>query len=398
MPNYIYRAKNKEGETISDVEFFEDEHKLAESLRARDLTLISAVTVPVYKKKTLPWGKISPIERLIFTRNFRVMISVGLPIARIMEILSEQTRSKKFAFILKEINGKLKQGAGLAEAFSGYPMAFDELYVSMLKTGESGSNLENVLAALEEQLRRDYELRSKIKAAMIYPAVIFSALLGVGGMIVFFVMPRLSKAFAGLGAKMPFTLKLFIEINEGLKQHWPAILIILAVSIFFLRFIYKFKGFKKNKDRIILYSPVFGDVVRQINTARFLRTLSSLISGAVPIHQALTIAAGTLNNYLFSRSLEISAAKVQRGQSLHQSLDRKLWPSMVSEMVVIGEETGKLDEILKQLASFYEEEVANTVKNISSLIEPILMIIIGVAIGIFAVSVIQPIYSIMGTF
>ncbi len=398
MPNYIYRAKDKEGKTISDVEFFENEHKLAESLRGRDLNLISAVTVPTYQKRELPWGRVSPIERMMFTRNFRVMVSVGLPIVRIIEILAGQSHSKKFVFILKEINEKLKQGKSLAEAFSGYPAAFDELYVSMLKTGESGSNLENVLAVLEEQLRRDYELRSKIKGAMIYPLVILSALLGIGGMIVFFVMPRLAKAFTGLGTKMPFTLKLFIGLNEGLRENWPTILIVLIILVISLRFFYKFRGVKKIKDRLTLSLPVFGNIINQINTARFLRTLTSLIAGGVPIYHALNVTAGTLNNYLFRQSLEDSAVKVQRGHPLHQSLDRHLWPSMVMEMMVVGEETGKLTEILKQLASFYEEETANTVKNISSLIEPMLMIIIGVAIGIFAISVIQPIYSIIGAF
>jgi type IV pilus assembly protein PilC len=349
--------------------------------------------------RRIPIGKrVSTIDILMFTRNFRVMINAGLSITRILEILANQAQSRKFRQVINDINEKLRRGVSLAEAFSGYPQIFDELYISMLRTGESGSNLEGVLAALEEQLRRDYELRSKIKSAMIYPAVILSALFGVGSLIIFFVMPRLAKAFAGLGTKLPFTLKIFLGLNELLIRHWPVLILAAAIFVFFLRFLLRFRGFKTIKGRLILILPVFGNISRQLNAARFLRTFSSLIVGGVPIYHALEITANTLNNPLFSRSLKETALEVQRGKPLAQSFRRALWPPIVAEMVAIGEETGKLADMLRRLALFYEEEVANTVKNLSSLIEPILMIVIGIAIGIFAISVIQPIYSIVGSF
>lgn len=397
MPTYIYRAKTREGKTVSGMEFFENERKLAEVLRSRQLTLISAVPSLTGRRKFI-FGRVSTIDRLMFTRNFRVMINAGMPISRILEILAAQVHSKKFANVILEINEKIKKGSTLAEAFAGWPDIFDDFYVSMIKTGESGSNLETVLLALEEQIRRDYELKSKIRSALIYPLVIVSALLGVGGMIIFFVMPRLAKAFIGLKVKIPFTLKIFIWLEQFLSQKWPLVLAVLAIGIVLTVFILKSRKFKTIKDRLVLNLPVFGNISHQFNTARFLRTFSSLITGGVPIYQALNITADTLNNYLFKNSLKKAASEVQRGKFIYQSLDRKLWPSLVTEMMVVGEETGKLSDIAGQLAFFYEEEVANTVKNLSALIEPVLMIVIGVAIGIFAISVIIPIYSIMGGF
>ncbi len=397
MPNYIYRAKTKEGGTVSGMEFFEDERKLAEVLRSRDLILVSAAPVSALKRKFV-FGKVPVVDLLMFTRNFRVMINAGMPISRILEILAAQVHSKKFATVILEINEKIKKGSGLAEAFTGWPSIFNDFYVSMIKTGESGSNLETVLAALEEQIRRDYELKSKIRSALIYPLVIVSALLGVGGMIIFFVMPRLAKAFAGLGVEMPLTLKIFIWLEQFLSQRWPLAIAALAAGVVLTAFVLKSRKFKTIRDRFVLNLPIFGNISHQFNTARFLRTFSSLIIGGVPVYQALNITADTLNNYLFKNSLKKTASEVQRGKFIHQSLDRKLWPPLVTEMVVVGEETGKLSDIAGQLAFFYEEEVANTVKNLSALIEPVLMIVIGLAIGVFAISVITPIYSIMGGF
>lgn len=397
MPNYVYRAKTKEGEAVSGTEYFENERQLAESLRSRGLSLISVVSAAARKKKMI-WGRVSVVDKLMFTRNLRVMINAGMPITRVLEILAGQARSRKFAAVILEVNEKLKKGIGLAEAFSGRPEIFDEFYVSMVKSGESGSNLESVLAAIEEQLRRDYELRSKIKAALIYPIVILSALVGVGGMIVFFVMPQLAKAFAGMGAKTPFTLRIFMWFNDFLaKNWWLTFLFFLVLGALIFLFL-RYPGFKKTRAWLVLNSPIFGSISRQLNAARFLRTFSSLAAGGVPIYQALNITADTLNNYFFNRSLKKATIEVQRGKSIHESLDKKFWPPLVVEMITVGEETGRLADISRQLAFFYEEEVANTVKNIASLIEPILMIVIGVAIGIFAVSVIQPIYSIVGTF
>lgn len=397
MPNYTYRAKDKKGKTISSAEFFEDEHKLAEVLRSRGLTLISASLASRPGRKFF-FGRVSAVDRLMFTRNLRVMINAGMPISRILEILSGQVNSKKFANVILEINERIKKGSGLTEAFSGWPDIFDDFYVSMIKTGESGSNLETVLLALEEQIRRDHELKSKIKGALIYPLVIVSALLGVGGMIIFFVMPRLAKAFGSFGVKMPITLKIFIWLEQFLSQRWLLAITILAAAVILAIFMLRSRKLKTIRDRIVLKLPIFGKISNQFNTARFLRTFSSLIIGGAPVYQALNITADTLNNGLFRDSLKKSASEVQRGKFIYQSLDKKLWQPLVTEMMVVGEETGKLSDIADQLALFYEEEVANTVKNLTTIIEPILMIVIGISIGIFAISVIIPIYSIMGKF
>lgn len=399
MPHYFYHAKTKEGGNVSGTEFSKDERQLADVLRGRGLILVSAASFSDSKKRIkLLFGRVSAVDKLMFTRNLRIMINAGMSLSRILEILATQVRSKRFTNAILEISGKIKKGSGLAEAFSGWPDIFDDFYVNMIKTGESGSNLEDVLAALEEQIRRDYELKSKIRSALIYPFVIVSALLGVGGMIIFFVMPRLAKAFSAMGVKMPFTLKIFIWLERTLSQRWPLILVISAASVVLALFILRSRKFKILRDKIVLNLPIFGNISRQFNIARFLRTFSSLMTGGVPVYQALNIAADTLNNNLFKNSLRKAASEVQRGKFIHQSLDKKLWPSLVTEMVVVGEETGKLSDIAGQLAFFYEEEVTNTVKNLSALIEPVLMIVIGVAIGIFAISVITPIYSIVNVF
>jgi len=334
------------------------------------------------------------MEKIIFTDHLAIMIGAGLPVGRALEALATQTKNKKFAGVIVSINDDIRQGRPLSDAFAKHPEIFSGLFVSMVKAGEASGNLDEALKVLAGQMKKDYDLRSKIKRAMIYPAIIIAVALGVGVLMMTLVAPKLVSisTFNEINFQPPFSTRVLINISDFLTQYWWLAFTILAAIFLSLGATLKTKA----GNWLLLRTPVLGEIIKKINSARLARSLGSLIKSGVPITQSLRLTSETLTNSQFKKSLSDAARAVQEGQTLSQALKNypRLYPAMVNQMVQVGEETGTLDEILIRLAEFYEEALADLAKNMISVIEPALMIIIGAAIGFFAISILQPIYSI----
>lgn len=406
MPIFTYTAKNKKGETqIGNLEA-SDQHFLAVKLRDIGLVLISAKT-----SETLSGGKnrfrlgniiqrfkkVSLIEKMMFTRHLAVMVKSGLPVNQSLRALVKQTKNPKFKKIINQIEEDVRQGEQLSVAMSKHHKVFGELYVNMVQVGETAGNLDIVLGNLAEQMRKDHDLVSRVKGAMIYPIIIVIALVGVGAIAMIVVVPKLTAIFTELNIELPITTQIVIGLSNFMRHQMILGVLLLIAAYLILKTLLRNKGVKKILHRIYLRLPIFGALIQKVNSARFARTFSSLINSGVDVVKALQIVANTLSNIHFKESLEQSAEEIRKGQELSETLVKyqDIYPPMVIEMIQVGEKTGNLSSILENLAEFYEEEIDRTTRNLSSIIEPVVMIVIGVAIGFFAVSMLQPMYSMM---
>lgn len=413
MPVFIYTAKSMAGEEKTASQEAASETNLAHALREQGFILTSVrlagqaaapsqnlfPSLPSLSlTDLLPFLLAVPLsEKMIFARHLAVMIGAGLAMNRALEILGLQTKNKYFSKIIQEVNASVKQGQSLADSLNRYPRVFSELFVNMVRVGEAGGNLEETLKILAGQMEKDYELKSKVRGAMIYPAVIVVVMIGIGLLMMIAVVPKLTLIFKEMAVDLPLSTRFIIGASDLLSQYWIFGMLGLITLIVALRLGAKTITGKTYIDWSVLHLPIIGDISKKINSARLARTLSALIESSVPIVQALQIIAGTLSNSFFRRSLEEAAAMVQKGVPLSKFVDGypQLYPAMVGQMITVGEETGTLGGVLGKLADFYEEEVSNVTKGIATIIEPALMVAVGAAVGFFAISMLQPMYSLM---
>lgn len=404
MPKYFYTAKSLKGESKTGFKEAKDEHELVKILHQEGYILISAALEKEKSKgkkfelDVLIVRKPSLTEKIMFTRNLNVMISAGISLPRALKILAFQTKNKNFKKVLLNIREDIIKGKSFSESISKHPDIFSELYQNMVKVGEEAGTLEEILKTLTKHIEREYEITSKIKGAMIYPAVIISAMLGIGFLMLIMVVPKLAETFKELGVELPPTTKLVIFIGTLLADFWYLIPLIILGLFFLLRLILKTKKGKKAFDNLTLKIPIISSMVKKNNSASTIRTLSSLIGSGVPIVRSLEITSRTLGNIYFKEAISEVAKEVKKGAKLSESLNpyQKIYPSLIIQMIEVGEETGQTSDILQKLAEFFEEEVTNDTKNLLAIIEPVLMLIIGVAVGFFAISMIQPMYSMLG--
>ena len=402
MPRYFYTAQSLKGESKSGIMEASNEHQLAQILRQEGLILIRAeLEEKAAKKKfeiSLPSFGVSLTEKIFFTRNLRVMIKAGLSLPRALETFTLQVKNQKFKKALLNIREEVVKGKNFSETLTKHPAIFSELFQSMVRVGEESGTLEDVLKVLSQQMEREYELKSKIKGAMIYPAVIILAMLGIGILMLVVVVPKLAETFKELNIELPMTTRLVIGLANFLVEKWYLAIIILFLFLFLFWRAMKTKTGKKIIDTLVLKIPIISSIVRKTNSASTARTLSSLITAGVPIVRSLEITAGTLGNIYYQAAIKEVAEKVRKGEKIAQALKpyENIYPSIVIQMVAVGEETGETSNVLNQLAEFFEEEVSNATKNLAAVIEPIIMIVIGATIGFFAVSMIQPMYSMLG--
>jgi type IV pilus assembly protein PilC len=315
-----------------------------------------------------------------------------------LEILSLQLKSKKLKAALLQIKEEIIKGESFSNTLSNYPNIFSELFQSMIKVGEETGTLEKVLEVLSLQMERENDLKSKIKGAMVYPAVIICAMIGIGILMLVTVVPQLAATFVELDIELPATTRFVIFLGNFLAQKWYlAIIFLFFLAFLFWQFL-KTKLGKRITDSITLKLPIISPMIKNTNSAYTVRTLSSLIAAGVPLPRALEITSRTLGNIYYQNALMEAAEKVRKGEKLSEALKpyETIYPLTVIQMVSVGEETGETSNVLTRLADFFEEEVSNSTKNLASVIEPVLMLIIGAAVGFFAVSMIQPMYSMLG--
>lgn len=407
MPRYFYKAKNLKGEEESGVLVAQSPSHLAKVLRKKGYFLISAEEEGKEKKRRFGIPKLDFIwkligvpltEKLFFTRNLEVMIRTGVPLPRAFEILSTQAKNKKFKKALKEISTKIIKGENLSDSLSAFPEIFSTLYQETLKVGEETGKLEESLKILANQMEREHSLKSRIKTAMVYPIIVLCMTFVIGVLMMVFAVPKLKIAFEELNVELPLTTRIILSFADFLTKKWPLALFVGAALIFISVLALRGEKGGKFKSKLVLKIPIISKIVRQTNSTLVLRTLSSLLAAGVPIVRSLEVAEGALTNFYFKKSLLEAVKIVEKGEKLSQALRpyENLYSPMVLQMMEVGEETGGTSEVLEKLADFYEEEVALATQKLSVIIEPILIMIIGGIVGFFAVSMMQPMFGIMG--
>lgn len=400
---FSYKATTKNGETVEGIKEADSMFAAAKALREEGLAPL------VVKEKHgakniaisgLSLGKVKLSEKILFTKNLAGMLEAGLPLARALQVLEKQTKNKKMRSVLEDLMKEIDRGGTLSSGMDRHPEVFSTLFISMMRAGEESGSLPKSLREVGEHLTKTFELNRKIKGAMTYPAIIVGAIVLVGVLMMIYVVPTLTATFTELGIELPTSTRVIIFISELLKNHILLILLIVfAIGFGGMTLVKKSQKINDFFDRAILSFPVIGGIVREVNTARTARTISSLLSAGVSVTKAIEITRDVLQNVKYKRVLDIASADVQKGVPLSAVFKRetKLYPVMVGEMMEVGEETGKFSDMLLDIAVFYETEVDNKTKNLSTIIEPVLMIFIGGAVGFFAVSMITPMYSILDT-
>ena len=395
MPVYFYTAKSFDGQTETGNLEAENESQLAQKLKSQGMILIKSVFERKKVKSKFSFSKVSSTEKIVMTRNLGAMFSTGLSLVKSFDILSAQTKNVKFKNALLDIKERIGKGESLSGALSAHADIFSSFFQSMVKVGEESGTLEEIFQILSLQLSKEHELKSKIKNAMIYPCVILVTMLGVGIIIITFVLPDLNAFFKELDADIPVFTKFLFDLGDFFVKKWYLVVVaslsLIIVTIFSLRT-------KKGKwllDTFLLKTPFISKIVKKNNSAFLIRSLSSLLASGVSIIRSLEITSETAWNYYFKKAIFETVEKVTKGEKLSSSLKyhQDIFPIGVIEMIEVGEETGKTVDILKKLADFYEEEAVRAIEKISIIIEPALIIILGLAVGFFAFSVIGPIYS-----
>ncbi len=400
MPIYSYIAKSFEGKSKKGTIEFKNKKELASALKEDGFFLVSAEIVRTSKKKkniSLGIKYVSLTEKLMATRNLQVMIAAGVPLPRSLEILNTQAKNKYFKKVLSGVKDDIIKGVALSDALKRYPRVFPEIYYSMIQVGEKTGKMEEVLDILALQLGRTHELRSRVKGAMVYPAVIIAAMLVIGGIMLVKVVPQLSKTFQELKVELPASTLLVIGLGNFFVHRWYIVILILLILVFAIIILIRNKTGKRYFDAWLLRIPVISGLIKKINCAYTSLTLSALIQGGVPIVTALGISVGAVSNVYFKDALKDAAKKVQKGERLSSAMSKfpNLYPILFLQMLQVGEETGETSSMLAKLADFFEDQVNNITKNLSSIIEPVLLLFVGAVVAFFAIAMVQPIYSIM---
>ncbi len=335
-------------------------------------------------------------ERIIFTRQLAVMVRAGLPLIQALDALQEQTENQGMRKILAEIAQEVKGGTALSKAFEKYPKIFPPIYSNVVKSGEKSGKMEEVLENLANQLEKDYDLIAKVKGAMIYPIVVVSFLFVVILLVIFFILPQLQSLFEEMSSELPLATRILLGFSNYTRKYFLLIIGIFVIVFFLFRRYIKTPGGKMRWDIFKLHIPLFGPLAKKIYMARFTRILGMLILAGLPVLEALETVKDVITNSLYQQSFQYISEQVENGVPLSQTLKKdRNFPPLVSHLIAIGEQSGKMDYVLSEIASFYDKEVENTTRNLSSLIEPILMIVIGIGVAIIALSVLQPIYGLV---
>ena len=403
MPKYLYTARSYSGETKGGEATAQDEKSLAQQLRSEGFLVTSISLVKEDKKGEVSvnfldrFQSVPLKEKMIFARNLSIMVASGLTVSRAVSNLAMQTQNKTFNKILLKIYDEIQSGKSLSEGLAMFPGIFGELFINMVKVGETAGNLDEVLKIVAIQLEKEQNLKSKVKGAMIYPAVILTVMLVIGIIMLTFVLPKLLGVFKDMDAKLPPMTQFIVNLSDLMRNNGVAVVIVFIGVAIFLQYFLKKPAGKRTVSWISIKFPLFSPLVKQSNCARFARIYSSLLKSGVGSVEALTIISHTLTNFYYQKALLGSIEDVQKGVSLSKILadNQDIFPIMVSQIVQVGEETGKTETVLLQLAEFYEEEVDQITKNLSAVIEPLLMVVIGTVVGFFAVAMLMPMYSMM---
>ena len=403
MPIYKWVAETKKGKVIKGELEAADEKIARSQLRRRNLNVTKLKPKPKDLFENISWlqPKVGSKDIVVFTRQFSTMIDAGLPLVQGLNILADQTENKTFRGILKQVTKDVEGGSTLAEALKKHPKQFDDLFVNLVAAGEVGGILDTILQRLANYIEKAEKLKSRIKGAMTYPAVVMIIAVLVISVILIFVIPVFQDMFTSFGSALPAPTQLVVTMSNFLKGniHW-VILALIALAIAFKKYRGTEKG-RRQTDALALKLPVFGSLLKKTAIARFTRTLGTMISSGVPILDALDVVAKTSGNVILQEVIYDVRSSIAEGQTIAEPLaETDIFPSMVVQMISVGEATGALDSMLQKIADFYEDEVDAAVDALTSMLEPLLMVFLGGSIGGLVIAMYLPIFSMaaaMGT-
>lgn len=397
MAIFKYRARTLDGRiTVGAVEAV-TESEAAELLGDKGLVVLSLAETR--KKSTKGWniniGNVKQKDLVIFSRQLSVMISATVPVVQSLRILSQQTSNPVFIEKIVEIANDVDGGMKLSDAMSKHKKVFGHFYTAMIRSGETSGKLDEILEYLADQMEKDYDLVARIKGAMIYPIFIISGMIVVGFLMMTFVLPNMTAMLKETGTELPALTQILIDVSDFMNKFWYFILFGMAGLVVLLRFWLKSSGGKMLWDAAKIKVPVFGALFKKIYIVRFTRSLSTLLRGGVPISSALKITADVVDNQAYEKLIMDTVDEVEGGNSISVLFVRSdLMPKMLSQMMTIGERTGKLDQVLERLGEFYSREIDNLVGSLTSLIEPMILIIMGVGVGGMVAAIMLPMFKI----
>ncbi|MDD5039800.1 MAG: type II secretion system F family protein [Patescibacteria group bacterium] len=402
MPDYAYTARTPDGKLVKDRIRMKDEKTLAEYLKGRGLMLTSSKSLDKKSKFSIQnmlkgMSKVPIVQKIFFTQNLSIMVKTGFPLAQALQTLAKQTTNKFFQEVITEIQHDIEAGISFSNALQKHPKVFSEVFINMIAAGEASGKLDEILINLTTQLKKDHAIMAKVKSAMMYPLVVITAMGGIGIIMLVTVIPQLTSIFTESGMVLPLPTRILIGFSDLITHQGVYILLAAFILVpVFLRFKKTYKG-KLYIHKMLLTMPLISGIIKKINITRFTRTLSSLLKTDIPIVQTLQIISKTLSNIYYKEAMIDASEKVKKGISIVKSLEEKpkLFPPIVTQMINIGEESGTLDSIAESMAVFYEEDVDQTMAGLSAIIEPILMLILGVAVAFMALSVLMPMYGLV---
>jgi type IV pilus assembly protein PilC len=396
---FTYRVRDRQGKLVSGTLTGDSEQLVLGRLREMGYTplqLSEKKSSGLRREFSLRPGHVKLKDLSVFSRQFATMVNSGLPILKALNILSEQTESKELSKVVTEARLDVERGASLSAALSKHPKAFNNLYVSMIRAGETGGVLDSVLLRLADNIEREVELRQRVKSAMTYPVVVLLLVTMILTAMLLFVVPQFKDIYTQLGGTLPLPTKILLAISDAVRHFWYIVgAAAIVLTILFRRW-KKTPAGRAVVDALKLRVPVFGQLFHKQALSRFASTLSVLLRSGVPILQSLDIVSETVNNVVISRAVKDVEESVKEGESMAGPLEKHaVFPPMVVQMLGVGEETGAVDTMLEKVAQFYDNEVKATVDALTSLIEPVMIAIIGGAVGAAVIALYLPMFNII---
>jgi len=398
MATFAYSGRTRQGQSVTG-ERIADTLEVAVAALRREQILVTNIS-PVAEKKAAAKKavnkKVAAKNLAVFTRQFSVMIDAGLPLVQCLEILGTQEEDKNFAATILATRGDVESGASLADAMKRHPKTFDPLFTNMIAAGEAGGILDTILKRLATYIEKAVKLKSQVQSAMIYPIAVIVIAAVVVGVILWKVIPTFANLFAGLGAELPLPTRVVIALSNGLVQYMPFVIGGIVALGFAFKQYYATPNGRMTVDAVVLKLPVLGNLMRKIAVARFCRTLSTLLASGVAILEALEITARTAGNAVVEEAIVTTRRSIERGETIAQPLkETAVFPPMVVQMIGVGEATGALDTMLSKIADFYEEEVDVAVAGLLTLMEPLMIALLGGIVGGIVIAMYMPIFSLI---
>jgi type IV pilus assembly protein PilC len=397
MPNFSFKGRNRQGETVAGERVAENKQALAMALRRDQIFLMEAQEKTASRLRSIeiggnPGGK----DIAVFTRQFSVMIDSGVPLVQCLEILGEQQENRKFKAAIQSVQREVESGNNLANSMKSHPRIWDELYTNMVAAGETGGILDTIFRRLSVYIEKAVKLKRAVQSAMVYPAAVIVIAFGVIMVILWKVVPAFTELFQSLQAELPLPTRIVIGASTFVTSYGILVFLGIAILVGLFRSYYRTKKGRYAVDKWLLRTPIFGPLFRKIAVARFTRTMATLIGSGVPILDCLDITSRTAGNAVIEEAIQNVRRAIEEGRTIVDPLKAsKVFPAMVVQMIGVGEQAGALEQMLTKIADFYEEEVDAAVADLMTALEPVMIVVLGVLVGGIVISMYLPIFSLV---